>query len=143
MFSFSPVGVAVALVGLMFIVIVGWRLTPKRNSQAATDDMFDTANYLVELKVTEDSKANGLTLQQLRDELEETIPVLAVVREDNPNDGCRSGGAARAQLPFFVSFPPRARTCSTLLRPHARSLASDRAVVLSAPAGCLRHQTGR
>lgn len=95
MFSFSPVGVAVALVGLMFIVIVGWRLTPKRNSQAATDDMFDTANYLVELKVTEDSKANGLTLQQLRDELEETIPVLAVVREDNRRAGYQFHGVLR------------------------------------------------
>ncbi|MCG7575432.1 MULTISPECIES: SLC13 family permease [unclassified Halomonas] len=95
MFSFSPVGVAVALVGLMFIVTVGWRLTPKRNSQAATDDMFDTANYLVELKVTEDSKANGLTLQQLRDELEETIPVLAVVREDNRRAGYQFHGVLR------------------------------------------------
>ncbi len=92
MFSFSPVGVVVALVGLAFIVLVGWRLTPKRSGQAAADDMFDTANYLVELKVTEDSKANGLTLQQLRDELDETIPVLAVVREDNRRAGYQFHG---------------------------------------------------
>ncbi|BCB69976.1 permease [Vreelandella aquamarina] len=92
MFSFSPVGVVVALVGLAFIVLVGWRLTPKRSGQAAADDMFDTANYLVELNVTEDSKANGLTLQQLRDELDETIPVLAVVREDNRRAGYQFHG---------------------------------------------------
>lgn len=87
MFSFSPVGVAVALVGLAFIVLVGWRLTPKRSGQASTDEMFDTANYLVELKVGQESKAKGLTLQQLRDELDETIPVLAVVRDDNRRAG--------------------------------------------------------
>ncbi|WP_030072620.1 SLC13 family permease [Halomonas alkaliantarctica] len=87
MFSFTPVGVVVALVGLVFIVLVGWRLTPKRSGQASTEEMFDTANYLVELKVTEESKANGLTLHQLHDELEETIPVLAVVREDNRRAG--------------------------------------------------------
>ncbi|WP_404377578.1 SLC13 family permease [Vreelandella aquamarina] len=92
MFSFSPVGIVVALAGLVFIVLVGWRLTPKRSGQAAADDMFDTANYLVELKVTEDSKANGLTLQQLRDELDETIPVLAVVREDNRRAGYQFHG---------------------------------------------------
>ncbi|XQU07408.1 SLC13 family permease [Halomonas sp. LY9] len=92
MFSFSPVGVVVALVGLAFIVLVGWRLTPKRSGQAAADDMFDTANYLVELNVTKDSKANGLTLQQLRDELDETIPVLAVVREDNRRAGYQFHG---------------------------------------------------
>lgn len=92
MFSFSPVGIAVALIGLAFIVLVGWRLTPKRSGQSAADDMFDTANYLVELNVTKDSKANGLTLQQLRDELDETIPVLAVVREDNRRAGYQFHG---------------------------------------------------
>lgn len=87
MFSFSPVGIVVALVGLVFIVLIGWRLTPARSGQASTDEMFDTANYLVELKVPEASKANGLTLQQLRDELEETIPILAVVRDDDRRAG--------------------------------------------------------
>ena len=87
MFSFSPVGLAVAGAGLAFIVLIGWRLTPKRSGQASTDEMFDTANYLVELKVTKDSKASGLTLPQLRDELEEAIPVLAVVRDDNRRAG--------------------------------------------------------
>ncbi|MCB8890033.1 SLC13 family permease [Vreelandella malpeensis] len=87
MFSFSPVGIAVALAGLAFIVLVGWRFTPRRNSQAGNGDMFDTANYLVELKVSEESRANGLTLQQLRDELDETIPVLAVVRDDDRRAG--------------------------------------------------------
>jgi di/tricarboxylate transporter len=95
MFSFSPVGIVVALAGLIFIVLVGWRLTPKRSGQAVADDMFDTANYLVELNVTEDSKANGLTLQQLRDELDETIPVLAVVREDNRRAGYQFHGVLR------------------------------------------------
>ncbi|NDL70591.1 SLC13 family permease [Vreelandella alkaliphila] len=87
MFSYTPVGALVSIVGLLFIVLIGWRLTPKRSGQASTDEMFDTANYLVELKVSEESKANGLTLQQLHDELEETIPILAVVREDNRRAG--------------------------------------------------------
>ncbi|WP_445011992.1 SLC13 family permease [Vreelandella stevensii] len=95
MFSFTPVGAVVALVGLVFIVLVGWRLTPRRRPQSADNDMFDTANYLVELKVSEASKANGLTLQQLRDELEETIPVLAVVRDDDRRAGYRFHGVLR------------------------------------------------
>lgn len=93
MFSFAPVGIAVALAGLAFIVLVGWRLTPKRSGQASTDEMFDTANYLVELKVGEESKAKGLTLQQMRDELDETIPILAVVRDDNRRAGYNFHGA--------------------------------------------------
>lgn len=87
MFSFFPVGASVAVVGLLFIVLLGWRLTPQRAGQATAEDMFDTANYLVELRVDEEAKAKGLTLQQLQDELEETIPVLAVVRDDERRAG--------------------------------------------------------
>ncbi|MGJ7458668.1 SLC13 family permease [Halomonas sp. MA07-2] len=87
MFSFSPVGVAVALVGLAFIVLLGWRLTPQRAGKASTEAMFDTAHYLVELRVGEESKANGLSLRELQEELEETIPVLAVVRDEKRRAG--------------------------------------------------------
>ncbi|KPQ21614.1 MULTISPECIES: SLC13 family permease [unclassified Halomonas] len=96
MFSFAPVGIVVALAGLAFIVLIGWRFTPKRSGQASAADMFDTANYLVELKVSDDSKAKGLTLQQLRDELEDPIPVLAVVRDDNRQAGYSFHGMLQA-----------------------------------------------
>ncbi|MGR2737739.1 SLC13 family permease [Billgrantia sp. Q4P2] len=95
LFSFSPVGVAVALAGLAFILLIGWRLVPLRAGKASTEAMFDTANYLVELKVGEDSKANGLTLRELQQELEETIPVLAVVRDDKRRAGHTFFGALR------------------------------------------------
>ncbi len=87
MFSFTPVGAAVALAGLTFILLIGWRLVPQRAGKASTEAMFDTANYLVELRVGEQSKANGLTLRELQRELEETIPVLAVVRDDKRRAG--------------------------------------------------------
>ncbi|GAA3908422.1 SLC13 family permease [Halomonas cibimaris] len=93
LFSFFPVGAAVALAGMGFIVLVGWRLTPRRAGQAANSDMFDTASYLVELKVGEDAGANGLTLQQLREEIDEAVPVLAVVRDDKRRAGYAFYGA--------------------------------------------------
>ncbi|SEK57129.1 SLC13 family permease [Halomonas daqiaonensis] len=80
MFTFFPVGAVVALAGLAFIVVLGWRLVPMRASKASTEAMFDTANYLLEVKVREGSKANGWTLNKLQHELDETIPVLAVIR---------------------------------------------------------------
>lgn len=82
MFSFFPVGAVVALAGLAFIVLLGWRLVPRRAGKASTEEMFDTANYLVELKVDEASKAAGWTLRELQREIEESVPVLAVVRGD-------------------------------------------------------------
>ncbi|WP_416137393.1 SLC13 family permease [Halomonas sp. HK25] len=87
MFSFFPVGATVAMAGLAFILLIGWRLVPQRAGKASTEAMFDTAHYLVELRVGEDSKANGLSLRELQQELEETIPVLAVVRDERRRAG--------------------------------------------------------
>lgn len=66
MFAFSPVGVGVALAGLLFIVLLGWRLTPRREGQASADELFDTAHYLIEMRVDEDSKALGWSLRELQ-----------------------------------------------------------------------------
>ncbi|RDB43974.1 SLC13 family permease [Halomonas sp. DQ26W] len=87
MFSFSPVGVSVAMAGLAFILLLGWRLVPQRAGKASTEAMFDTAHYLVEVRVEEESKAVGWTLRDLHDALEETIPVLSVVRDDKRRAG--------------------------------------------------------
>ncbi|WFM72537.1 SLC13 family permease [Halomonas sp. CKK8] len=95
LFSFSPVGVAVALAGLAFILLIGWRLVPQRAGKASTEEMFDTANYLVELEVDEEAKANGWTLRDLHEALEETIPVLAVVRDDRRRAGHAFHGELR------------------------------------------------
>ncbi|NWN82303.1 MAG: anion permease [Halomonas sp.] len=95
MFSFSPVGVAVALAGLVFIVLLGWRLVPQRAGKASTEAMFDTANYLVELRVGEDSEARGLTLRELQQKLKEAVPVLAVVRDDRRRAGHAFFGVLR------------------------------------------------
>ena len=95
MFSFFPVGAVVAAVGLAFIVLVGWRLTPHRQGQSSAEELFDTDNYLVELKVGEESKAIGWTLREMHEALEETIPVVAVVRDDKRRAGHAFHGSLR------------------------------------------------
>jgi len=66
MFDFTPVGAITALAGLAFVALVGWRLVPAEAAErAASEDLFDIENYLAELKVSEDSKALGLTMAQI------------------------------------------------------------------------------
>ena len=49
----------------------------------------------MELRVDEDSRANGLSLRELQQELEETIPVLAVVRDEKKRAGHAFFGTLR------------------------------------------------
>jgi len=70
MFDFLPVGLAVALAGVLFIVLIGWRLVPARK-QTEGDD-FDTAAYTTEVRITKDSKVEGKPLREVERLLDET-----------------------------------------------------------------------
>ena len=79
MFDFSPVGVAVALAGVLFITLLGWRLVPKREVGNAAS--FDTGHYLTEARVKAGGKAQGKTLREIEQLLEEAdAQVVAMVR---------------------------------------------------------------
>ncbi len=82
LFDFTPVGVGVAVAGILFISLIGWRLLPVRQGQDSPEDRFEIEDYLGELRVTEDSKAVGQALGQLKADIEGAPPVLAVIRDD-------------------------------------------------------------
>ncbi len=81
MFDFTPVGAAVALAGVVFVVLAGWKLVPRRK-HAATEG-FETGAYLTEVRVTADSKAAGMTLRDIETELDEIdAQVVGLVRNE-------------------------------------------------------------
>ena len=65
MFDFAPVGIVVAVVGVLFVALIGWRLLPsgrqKENPAVALADM---TGYVFETSVTENSKLVGAPLSE-------------------------------------------------------------------------------
>ena len=52
MFDFSPVGGVVAVVGVAFIALVGWRMIPKtRRAQATGGELIAIDDYITEIVV--------------------------------------------------------------------------------------------
>ncbi len=81
MFDFAPVGLVVAVVGVLFVATIGWRLVPSRKSAAGNS--FDTGTYLTEVRVPAKSKAVGLTLRRFETEIEENgAQIVALVRNE-------------------------------------------------------------
>ena len=81
MFDFTPVGLAVALVGVLFVALIGWRLVPERTQAGAAT--FDTGTYLTEALVTEKSGVAGKTVREIAQMLEdEEAQVVGVVHND-------------------------------------------------------------
>jgi di/tricarboxylate transporter len=66
MFDFSPVGIPVAVIGVLFIVLIGWRLIPQgRMTKNASLNLFEIQSYLTELRVNPGSDYIGKRLQEL------------------------------------------------------------------------------
>lgn len=81
MFDFTPVGLAVAAAGVLFIVIVGWRLVPVRRGTGV--ETFDTGSYLTEARVPDRGKVVGLNLREIDTILDDVgAQVVGLVRKD-------------------------------------------------------------
>ncbi|MBI5780156.1 MAG: SLC13 family permease [Rhodocyclales bacterium] len=81
MFDFTPVGLAAAAVGVLFVAAIGWRIVPARERAGA--DSFETAAYLTEARVPENSKAGGKTLYEIEAALEQAgAQVVGLVRNE-------------------------------------------------------------
>ncbi|WBU64584.1 SLC13 family permease [Paracoccus aerodenitrificans] len=66
MFSFLPVGAAVATAGIAFIALIGWRLIPvRRDDEESPDSRYRTRRYQTQLVVTEETRqSEGETLAE-------------------------------------------------------------------------------
>lgn len=84
MFDFAPVGLGVALTGLLLISLIGWRLVPRRDSQRAPEELFQIEEYISEVIIPEDSKFAGQTIFELTTAMEKETDatVVALIRKD-------------------------------------------------------------
>jgi len=79
MFDFTPVGAAVAVAGLAFIVFVGSRLLPT-DRRGASDDALDIGAYLAEARVQKDGKAWGKTVRDVENLVEGEVRIVGLVQ---------------------------------------------------------------
>jgi len=81
MFDFTPIGLAIAVIGTVFIVLLGWRLVPAR--EKASTEGFETGAYVTEVRVVPDSKAAGLFLREIESRLDEAgAQIIGLVRNE-------------------------------------------------------------
>jgi di/tricarboxylate transporter len=80
MFDFSPAGIGVAAAGLLFIILIGWRLIPKRTGRSNGDSLFEIQNYITEVRVTEDSALVGRQLRQIDDFTRSEVILIGLIR---------------------------------------------------------------
>jgi len=92
MFDFAPVGIACAAVGVAYVALIGWRLLPKETRDSDSGkELFDLADYIAELKVSDSSPTIGKRVSDLDDTAAlYDVEILGLVRQ-----GRRLPGLAR------------------------------------------------
>jgi di/tricarboxylate transporter len=81
MFDFTPVGLAVATIGILFIGFIGWRFVPAR--EQPDSGSFDSGAYLSEVRIVEGSKAVGKRLREAEQMLDEAdAQIVGMIRHN-------------------------------------------------------------
>jgi len=93
MFAFAPVGLTVAVIGVLFVTLVGWRLLPSRVTEAPATEDPESSLYVAELGVGESAKEDKTTVGDLYPLADENdINILGLIR-----NGRRLRGFARQE----------------------------------------------
>ncbi|MBX2979330.1 MAG: SLC13 family permease [Flavobacteriales bacterium] len=95
LFEFAPVGGVVLVSGVIFIVLVGWRLLPRRRSENGEDGLFQVEDYLSEVEVPEGSVAQGLSIREVMEHSKAEVAVLGLVRDGEHYHAPPKGMAVR------------------------------------------------
>jgi di/tricarboxylate transporter len=79
MFDFAPVGGGIAICGILFLLLIGWKLVKVRK-QTTGLELFDVEKYLFELKVTRESEFAHKKAGELKDALaDKKLSLLSMV----------------------------------------------------------------
>ncbi len=82
MFDFAPVGLVVAVAGIIYITVVGWRLIPQhRRGEADARDIFQIEAYITEAVVPENSALVGEQIRKIEQLCENEATVMAIIRD--------------------------------------------------------------
>lgn len=82
MFDFTPVGLAVAVVGLIYIATIGWKLLPDRLPHSGKSRLLHVEDYITEVHVPEGSRVLGMSVRELERDCENELAVMAIIRND-------------------------------------------------------------
>lgn len=108
MFDFAPVGIACAAVGVAYVTLIGWRLLPKATRDADSGkDLFNLADYIAELKVSEESSAVGQKVADLDSMAENNdVEILGLIRKGRRMPGLARNVEVRAADILVVEANP-------------------------------------
>ena len=82
-FDFAFAGVPVSIIGIIFIMLIGWRLIPIRPINSVRNPLINLDDYLVEMKVDKNSPLIDKRAYDLRSLLDDDTSLIGQIDEDD------------------------------------------------------------
>jgi di/tricarboxylate transporter len=80
MFDYMPVGWIIAVSGVLYLGLLGWRILPRRAAQRTGIDLFSIEDYVTEVEVPAGSPLVGKSIGEVEQNNKEELRVLGLVR---------------------------------------------------------------
>ena len=108
MFDFSPVGAITALIGVAFVVLVGWRLIPEARRKAKPpEELFDIEDYVAEAQVPKGAKAIGMSVHEVDALASADADIVGLIRQGERITLDRRRRLEAGDILIFESAPER------------------------------------
>ncbi len=107
LFDFSPVGGLVAVAGLLFIVLIGWRLIPNQShKKPGMESLFQISDYITEISIPENCKWIGESVAAVEKMVGEKMTMFGFIRKDGKLVPPNPEGIIREGSRFLVKADP-------------------------------------
>jgi di/tricarboxylate transporter len=126
-FDFSPVGLSISFLGIIFITTLGWRLLPHREGDASKQDRFNIDAYITELRITEGSPLIGLAVRDVQAATETRAQVLGLIK---PASRKTAGGPIARLQALFSPLRGLAEKKKPLARPEEDSILHEGDIIV-------------
>ena len=107
LFDFSPVGASVALVGVIFVVFLGWRLIPKKSlKNPESQSLFKIDDYVTEIHIPEDCSLIGESAKDVQQLSEDKLNLLRLINSKGEAKLFNSNRLVKAGDQFLAQADP-------------------------------------
>ena len=107
MLDFSPVGIAIAFFGVLFITLIGWRLIPRESHKNPSSGfLFSIDEYITEIRIPEECKLIGLKIGDIEKFSENRLEIFGYIDKKEDFLSVQNNTVIRAGDRFIIKADP-------------------------------------
>ena len=107
MFDFSPVGILIAGIGVLFIALIGWRLIPKESYKKPEEgSLFSIDEYITEIRIPENCKLIGLKVGDIEKFTDDRLSIFGSIDDNGKIQSIRRNKIIQENDRFLIKSDP-------------------------------------